>query len=380
MQKSILSMAVLAIFSTASYAQSSVTFYGSVDAGVGYTSNGAVKGSNTLSVNSGVLAGSKFGFLGVEDLGGGLKAKFQLEAGFDSDTGALKTYPGNYAAATPTATGGAPINGLFNRRSYVGLDGAYGSVYVGRDYTPSYYALLNSDVQRMTLYGNLQETVFLTGTAGERFGRASNAVFYTSPTLRGFLVHAMYSFGSESAGGTGNPPADANRMWGLSGHYTVGGLAASLSYQQLRLPMVAGIPLSFTGSTGTRDDMVIGARYTFGDYSLGTGYFMVKQPTPNNDASDVWLGGTMKLGTGTISMQLQRMRQQAAIGEAKKANIFSVSYVYPFSKSTALFASYGQVNNSSASAITLIAGDSTVAPGVTGADIRALALGIRHHF
>ncbi|WP_158597893.1 porin [Noviherbaspirillum saxi] len=381
MMKPVLALAVLATFAPFCHAQSAsnVSMYGVVDAGVAFTDNGAAARSNSVGLSSGVMTASLIGFRGVDDLGNGLKAKFQLEAGFDLDTGAMKTYAGNPSTATPTATGGAAVNGLFNRRSYVGLEGGFGSVTLGRDYTPNYYVVRDTDVMALGLYGNLQQTVALSGTGSERFGRASNAVFYESPDLDGFKARVMVSFGSESAGGAGMPPSDANRMWGASGIYTMGGLVLAGAYQELKLPLVAGTPAAFTGGSSTRKDHVIGAKYTFGAYTLSAGYFLAKQPN-NADSSDAWLGASAKIGTGTVYANLQRMKQEAVAGAAATGNVFGLGYVHPMSRRTSLYASYGQLNNSATAAFPLISGDGAVAPGALSADIKALAVGIRHFF
>ena len=386
MHKTGLALAVLSIFSTAAYAQSTsnVTFYGTVDEAVAYTNNGASspKPSNTVLVSSGIFASSRWGMEGTEDLGGGLKAKFQLEAGFDADTGAMKTYSGNPSTATPAAPGGASISGLFNRRSYVGLEGNFGGVFVGRDYTPLYWAINRSDPLKLGLYGNVQEIVQLSGTGSDRFGRASNAVFYVSPKLDGFQGRAMYSLGSESPGGVGAAPKDANHMWGISGEYVLAGLTITGAYQQIQLPTVAGTGTAaiFTGATGTRKDIVAGAKYVFGDYSVAGGYFNTKQPIAHTDASDIWLGGTTKLGTGTVLVNFQRMRLDAAVGAAPKATIYALSYVYPLSKRTSVYASSGIVKNGSTAAFALAASDTTVAAAGPGATVKAIALGITHTF
>jgi predicted porin len=101
------------------HAQSSVTVYGSIDASMRYQTNVDAAGNGLLSVASGNYYSNRLGFRGVEDLGGGLKARFTLESGFASDTGALDN----------------TNNVLFNRTASVGLGGAWGNVDVGRIYT-----------------------------------------------------------------------------------------------------------------------------------------------------------------------------------------------------------------------------------------------------
>lgn len=381
MKKQVLALSAMAAFVPLSHAQSApgVTVYGVIDAGVSYIDNGAKARSNSVALSSGVLTASLFGLRGAEDLGGGLKAKFQLEAGFDSDTGASKTYTSNPSSATPGATGGAPVTGLFNRRSFVGLEGGFGSVTFGRDYTPLYYAARDSDVTGLTLYGNLQQTVFLSGTGVERFARASNAVFYESPDLAGFKGRAMLSAGSESAGGAGAPPSDANRMWGLNGTYTMNGLAFVGAYQELKLPLVAGTPAAFTGSSGKRKDHLVGVKYAFEDWTFSTGYFLSKQPT-NTDNTDVWLGAAANLGLGRVYATVQRMKQGVSAGAAATANVFGLGYVHPLSRRTSLYAAFGHVHNSPNAAFLLIGNDPVTAPSALGAGVKALTVGMRHFF
>lgn len=356
-------------------AQSNVTLYGAIDAGVSYTDTGKAK---STSVTSGVASASRLGFMGSEDLGGGLKAKFQLEAGFDSDTGAMKVYTGNPSSATPAAPGGTASAGLFNRRSFVALEGEFGTIALGRDYTPLYWVLLETDPLRLQLYGNAQQTILLSGTGSDRFGRASNAVFYTTPSFNGFMVRTMYSAGSESGGGAGAAPKAANRMSSISAQYKDGSLLLAGAYQELALPMVSKSPLAFTGTTGSRKDLVLGAKYSVGDYSIASGYFHAKQPIPHSDSTDVWLGGSVAMGLSTIQLNVQRMSQDAAVIQAPKSTVFSLSYLYRLSRRSVLYVSYGQSRNNATGTFALVSNDTAVAPTDAGARIRAITLGINH--
>jgi len=373
----------LSIASAAAWAQSAsdVKLYGSVDLGVASVNNGAHSNASSTQISSGILHPSLFGLYGTEDLGGGMQAVFQLEAGFDADTGALKTYQGNPSTATPAAPGGASVTGVFNRRSYVGLRGDFGTVTLGRDYTPIYWAALDSDALSLTLYGNLQESVVLSGTGTDRFGRSSNALFYVTPEMGGLTGRAMYSAGSESGGTPGTPPSDTNRMRAVSLKYLYAGLMVTAVYQDIALPQVAGMPAAFTGGTGRRKDEVIGARYNFGRWALTTGRLRIQQPTlANTDASQYWFGATAQLGNGTVHANFQRLRQRVAIGAAQAGSVVSLAYIYPLSKRTALYSSYGQIDNSAGAAFPLVSADTSVAPGAVGAEIKALALGMQHSF
>ncbi|MFP3244770.1 MAG: porin, partial [Paraburkholderia sp.] len=87
MKKQVIALAVSAAFAAPVFAQSSVTLYGVIDEGFNYTSN--VGGHAAYEMESGYAQGSRWGLKGTEDLGGGLKAIFQLENGFDANTGKL---------------------------------------------------------------------------------------------------------------------------------------------------------------------------------------------------------------------------------------------------------------------------------------------------
>jgi len=136
----------LATLASPVFAQNSVTLYGIVDDSITYQSSQTSLGSNkggrsNVKMLPGVWAGSRFGLKGAEDLGGGNKAIFQLESGFNS------------------ATGGQQFtNAMFGRQAWVGLTNpAYGTFTAGRQYT-SYYTLLSP----------YSPTTWLTGAFGAK--------------------------------------------------------------------------------------------------------------------------------------------------------------------------------------------------------------------
>ncbi|MGU7773782.1 porin [Burkholderia sp. MR1-5-21] len=195
-----------------SMAQNSVTLYGIVDTGIGYQSSTATLGStanghSSVKMISGVWAGSRFGLKGSEDLGGGNKAIFQLEEGFNSATGAMATN-----------------NLMFSRQAFVGLtNAAYGSLTFGRQYA-SYYQLLSP----------YSPTTWLTGFYGAHPGdldgldtdyRANNTIEYTSPTLAGFKFGGSYSLGGVAGS------VNRGSTWTAAVQYANGpfGLAAGFS-------------------------------------------------------------------------------------------------------------------------------------------------------
>ncbi|MFN7668199.1 MAG: porin, partial [Burkholderiales bacterium] len=138
MKKSLLAVAVLGAMSGAAFAQvapNNITLYGIVDAGL---QNQRVTGTNVDSasvsgLNSGIQSGNRWGLRGSEDLGGGLRANFQLESGFNLDNGALAqgttTTVSTAVASTPASVGTATVpsvNRLFGRAAWMGLSGGFG--------------------------------------------------------------------------------------------------------------------------------------------------------------------------------------------------------------------------------------------------------------
>ncbi|SAL63413.1 outer membrane porin protein [Caballeronia terrestris] len=185
MKRNSISMASIAAiatggFSGAAQAQSSVTLYGIVDAGVEYVNHASADGGAARLVSGGKNT-SRFGMRGVEELGGGLKAIFQLESGINVANGQLDDGP----------------NALFDRRATVGLKHkTYGQVILGRTFTTTYDYMLPFDP--MAYAPNYSWATGSTATGGRKdglFSRSANAVRYDGE-FSGFKIGAMYGFGN----------------------------------------------------------------------------------------------------------------------------------------------------------------------------------------
>lgn len=177
------------LLAAGAHAQSSVTLYGIVDAGIAYVHNAqSATGQNQSTLvkfSSGNMSGSRWGLKGTEDLGGGLAAVFQLENGFNVGTGAL-----------------GQGSREFGRKAVVGLSSnTWGTVTLGRQYDP-----VVDLVQGLT-EDNYFGGVF--GTPGDLDNydnslRVSNSIKYVSPLFSGFQVEALYGVGGVAgAGGSG---------------------------------------------------------------------------------------------------------------------------------------------------------------------------------
>ncbi|PRF62550.1 porin [Burkholderia multivorans] len=208
MKKTLIAGASLAaLFAPVVHAQSAVTLYGLIDAGIAYTNN--ANGASLWRMTSGAINGSRIGFRGTEDLGGGLKALFVLENGFNANNGAL-----------------GQDGKLFGRHAYVGLaHDAYGTLTLGRQYDTmvDFVATLSATA------GDFGDAGFAHPFDNDNLNhslRINNAVKYTSPTVAGFKVGAMYAFSNATNFG-------ANRAYSAAVSYTNGPLKLAGAYLQM---------------------------------------------------------------------------------------------------------------------------------------------------
>ncbi|RZF24210.1 porin [Paraburkholderia sp. UYCP14C] len=249
----------LGIVSTTSvFAQSSVTLYGIIDESIQYTHNTGGH-SNQIKMQSGQFSVSQWGLKGMEDLGGGLNAIFNLQSGFDVNTGKMN--------------GGL----LFGRRAYVGLDSSrYGTVTLGRqiDTLQDLVVPVQGDyfLEYFTAPGDVDN-------ADGSF-RLSNAVKWTSPSWGGLKLAAMYAFGGV-AGSVGSGQAYNAAVNYSNGPLT---LAAGYSHTDNGNPSVSTrgqsaqdsfffSPVNSAYSTSSAINFArAGASYAIGSVTLG-GYY-----------------------------------------------------------------------------------------------------------
>ncbi|MDE1180036.1 porin [Paraburkholderia sp.] len=200
----------------AASAQSSVTLYGVIDYGLNFVNNaqsvvnGARAGRHQYTMSSSIMQGNRWGLRGTEDLGGGYKAIFVLESGFDVGTGNFQQ-------------GGD----LFGRQAYVGVSTPYGSITLGRQYD----SVVDFIGPITGAVGN--GTYSLHGNDINNFGntyRVNNAVKFTSNTYGGFRFGGLYSFGGV-AGSFGT-----NSVFSLGGSYGFGGLTVAAAFLRARDP------------------------------------------------------------------------------------------------------------------------------------------------
>lgn len=352
---------------------SGVSFYGLLDAAVQATDSGGTAGSTTGGVASGNSRGSRLGVRGHCILQPGIIGIFDLEAGINLNNGTFKNYFGDPTSVKPTLLNGSTTTG-FNRRSFVGLETPMGTLSVGRDYSPVFYAAYGSDALALDYFGNFQEVVPIVGGT-DQWARFSNAVFYKSPSVHGFTGRIAYSFGSESTGAIGTAPSRANSAIGLGGSFHNGKLLLNASWQQTKIPSVA--QGAFTGNLNSRTDWLIGGTYKIGVAEIGLGHWNVDFPTTSTAN---WIGISYAMLGGKAMAETISLKTDVNGGANKSGTSLALAYEHPLGNGAAWYISYGQVSNDANSAYPLVSGDYAVVPGALGAKVRGFAVGYRMSF
>ncbi|HKR44447.1 MAG TPA: porin [Paraburkholderia sp.] len=218
----------LTMLAPVAQAQSSVTLYGVIDEAFQFVHNANAQGNNLYRMQGGNLQGSRWGLKGTEDLGGGLKAIFQLESGFDINSGKMGSYNGNTL--------------LFGRQAFVGLTHQqYGTLTLGRQYDP-----VVDMVQPLTADNYWGSTFTTPGDVdnNDNSSRTNNAIKYLSPQFAGFQIEGMYAFGGV-AGATGS-----QQTWSAAASYVTGPFSIAAGYVRMTN---ANSTIPRTGWTSTSD-------------------------------------------------------------------------------------------------------------------------------
>jgi len=340
MKKTLVAVAAL-VAATGSFAQSSVTLYGVADASIE-----SVKGAKTLTrVSSDNLATSRLGFKGVEDLGGGLKAAFQLEAAVAVDTGAGKT-------------------NFFDRAAWVALQSGYGDLRVGRQ--DSSIGALAGNTAILGAQGYDDFKIAKT-FSGDTYRRIDNAVTYVAPTfVPGLSTQVQYTTQASGA----EAPDGAGKGFGLSAQYAAGPFGAGLGYLNNKQAAAAA----------KKDTAVL----VFGSYDFGVAkavaYFEQDKTTGGKETTKLY-------GAKAVVPVATNFSISAGVSKAKNTNktvaddkddatILAIKAVYDLSKRTSVYGLFTNVNNQTAS--TLAVGG--VAAPANGKDSHGLAFGVKHAF
>lgn len=348
-----LSMACLAGYASA---QSSATVYGIADT-MFTKGNGSLTSKTALG--SGGNMTSRFGFKGIEDLGGGMKAGFDLEAQMFVDSGdGQPTNTNNQTTGTSSTSTGF----TFARRSTVSLHGAVGELRVGRDFTAHYRNRVEVDPFGNASVGAIQP--FAGSIGGPISTRASNMIGYFLPTnANGIYGQVQYYLG-ENASGT----AQSDDGTGLTARvgYRNGPVNVSLATGRTKY--------ATTATAGDIETTNAGVQYQIGNFRLMSGVYrdVVKRIAPLT--AEGWtVGGILTTGGDDLKIAISQYGTDAK-GEPTAKKV-SLGYVKNLSKRTALYTTWARVANSGGLAAALSGATTAANTSSTGYDF-----GVRHQF
>jgi predicted porin len=293
MKKSLIALAVLSSVAGFAQAQSSVSVYGIVDAVLHKD-----KGS-PAALTSGGVSGSRLGFKGTEDLGGGLKANFLLEQGFAVDTGT-------------TAAGQS-----FSRQSYVGLSGGFGEIKLGKIWTAY------DDISGATnpVFDSVLSSNIVWASTGY-VANPSNGIYYASPTFGG--VSGAFS--------TNLKEGKSDQSTAFHVQYNGGPVYAGFGYQK------------DTTATGDTKFTRLNGSYDLGAAKILAGYGNVKagsaKTTDLSIGADVPLGANVVLSAGYASSKADGSERSQGVG---------LGVAYLLSKRTTVYGGFLDTKKSASS-------------------------------
>lgn len=313
-------LAALALIGTsAAFAQSSVTLYGRINTTFERQKDGDVSKTGLFN-NS-----SRFGFKGQEDLGGGLKAGFQLESGFDSSTGA--------SAST-----------FFGRQSEVNLSGGFGMVRLGNFTSESYFATADFISNHNHDTGSSSDALYAYPA------RDANKIAYRTPSLGGATFEAGWALHEQASGTGGKNSLD------LAANYELGALGLGAGYSKL----------------GDQNQFAVRASYSTGPFVLGAYVQRDKNVYIANGGSrnNLRLSAAYIMGVSEFHVNVGRAGSYANVSNSS-ATQYTLGYNYNLSKRTKIYTYYTRINNSQAA---------NYGVSAAGHDFSSFAVGVRHNF
>lgn len=353
-------------------AQSSVSMYGILDAGVEYLTNvGASRNGlfrmpgNTSSIPS------RLGFRGTEDLGNGLSAVFTMEMGIAPDTGAL-----NQGGRT------------FGRQAYVGLAGPWGTFTLGRQHSMYFFAGQDADVLGAASIGMGALDSYIPNA------RHDNVIGWRG-RFGTWDLGATYSLGRDSVNagpspaGTncpGESPRDSQacRAYSAMAKYKSTDWGATLAFDRQRGRTLGAAPDTIfgglTSSEKTDDRLAINGYAMLGSTKLGAGVTRRDNDgLPIAPKTNLWFVGISHPVTRqtTVAMQVMSLRFPGA--SQRNSTMLAAMVNHQLSRRTAVYGQIGRISNGHAAATSLSGAQAGSAPPL-GSGQSGVNVGIRHVF
>jgi predicted porin len=383
MKKTLIALAAVAA-TGAAFAQSTVTLYGTVDAGYTQYKNGT---SKITGLTGSQLGSSLIGFRGEEDLGGGLKAIFKLEGSLSNDAGNLSgTNTNNQASGAGTtagtATGMSGAQGLtFNRYSHVGVAGSFGEVRLGRDYTSAFQWGVaavdvfgtNGPVSGNNMMLNLGVVNKQATTSG-----ASNMVGYITPNMGGFeaKIQAFYGENKSDSTTVGSEPK-AGDGTSIAVKYSNGPFMVAYGTQTTKGTVAAAVSGTSVAANGEYTQSGLSASYNLGVAKVvftNAKEELTKTAGLSTNKTNLF-GVVMPMGATNLKAAYSASTMNV-VGTQSKGTQFGIGADYSLSKRTTAYAAYSKVSNKD--------GGAAYYTGVAGTAANnsstGIAAGVRHTF
>jgi predicted porin len=332
MKKSLIALAVAGAFAAPAFAASSnVDFYGKFRISLDHLNNiSAATGGWGMNDET-----SRIGFKGSEDLGGGLKAIYQWESGFNVGTN------GNLSTGTTALTTGSGGLGA-ERNTFVGLSGGFGTVLAGRHDTP--YKLAGSaDLFGDTL-ADAQNGGALCIVCEDL--RVNNAIAYVSPNMGGFTAIGAIVPGNFARSGATKSQNSLTDAYSLAGMYANGPVSVAAAYENLNHLVGAA-----AGSPSQKAFKLTGS-FTIADVKLGATWEDLKDLGGVNGANskNYLLSAAYGIGPITLAGQFGKRNANTTAGN-KDLTDTTLGAVYSLSKRTSTYVGFAHYKPNSGSAV-----------------------------
>jgi predicted porin len=350
MKRTLLALPALMAAAGLAHADSNVSIYGIMDAGVEYVTNSNAAKDHLFREVSGAMNTSRLGFRGTEDLGNGLKGVFQLEGGIKLNNG--------------TSDGD-----LFGRQANVGLEGGFGRLVAGRSFSTTYDFVLPFDP--MGYSANYSWVTSGNATGARKDGMitgTSNMLKYSVET-NGFKFGATYGFGNVA----GNSSDSARFALGVG--YANGPFAVTANWDQ------ANGTVNTAGAYDKATTFHLAGSYVVGSAKLYLGYRDYKQTLASGAAdkkSAMYWGGASYQVTPTstiIGTLYYQDLKNLPDGTDADPRMISLRYKYALSKRTDLYTSVARATAKNGKLVSVSRDDAGFDSSQTG-----ITLGIQHRF
>lgn len=352
----------LSLLGATGLAHSEVTLYGVVDSGIEYANHQPGNGDSVYRVTSGNIAGSRWGLRGTENFGNGVQGVFVLESGFDVDTG-------------KSGQGGR----LFGRMAYVGLQGSWGGILLGRQQSALFDFVGNYDPMTLAT----KYSIFTQDLAYVQ--RADNTVKYVG-TFGGLTASAFYSFGADSSVVNGSEVpghASLGREYGGFLTYDVGPFGVAAAYDEINTGTVTVTPDAKVRRVSTAATYRIGPAKLFAGYRWARGYDGGVVPgsvagAANQGSNLYWLGANWQL-TPAITLAGAAYFQDFR-NTGSDPWLFAFNADYAFSKRTHAYTSLGYTKNKGAANLGFFDSGKSFGNANPGQNQLGAVVGVRHIF